>query len=263
MDFIERLIPAVVTMMFLSAGRLVAQQDITYPETRTVEHVDDYHGTQVPDPYRWLEDDVRTSQEVADWVAAENKVTFAYLEAIPQREHIRQRLTQLWDYEKYGSPFKAGGRYYYSHNSGLQNQSVIFTMETLESKPRVLLDPNSWSEDGTVALAGMAFSDDGKYMAYGIQDGGSDWRTWRMMEIESGKILDDELKWIKFSECGLDEGRSRVVLQSLRRTERGRAIPEPESESEDLLSPSRNRRSRRTCWSTAARIIPIGDFKCR
>ena len=126
-------------------------------------------------------------------------MTFAFLESIPARETIRQRLTELWDYEKYGAPFKEGGRYYYMHNSGLQNQSVLFTMDTLKSKPRVLLDPNTWSEDGTVALAGMAFSDDGKYMAYGVQDGGSDWRTWRFMEIDSQKILDDELKWIKFS----------------------------------------------------------------
>ncbi len=199
MKWIKRLLLAVMVVLLTSAGRAVAQQDLQYPETRTVDQVDDYHGTQVPDPYRWLEDDVRTSKEVADWVAAENKVTFAYLEAIPQRERIRERLTQLWDYEKYGSPFKAGGRYYYMHNSGLQNQSVLFTMKTLQSEPRVLLDPNTWSKDGTVALSGISFSDDGKYLAYGIQDGGSDWRTWRMMQIDTGKLLADELKWIKFS----------------------------------------------------------------
>ncbi len=189
----------VIISAIASTSQLFAQQDLKYPETRKVEHVDTYHGTEVPDPYRWLEDDVRTSADVAQWVAAENEVTFAYLKSIPEREKIRQRLTELWDYEKYGSPFKEGGRYYYLHNSGLQNQFVLFTMETLKSNPRVLLDPNEWSKDGTVALSGMAMSDDGKYLAYGVQDGGSDWRTWRFLEIESGKKLADELKWIKFS----------------------------------------------------------------
>ncbi len=130
---------------------------------------------------------------------AQNKVTFGYLEAIAQREPLRERLTELWDYEKYSSPSKTGGRYFYFHNTGLQNQSVLFTMTSLKSEPRVLIDPNKWSADGTVALSGLAPSDDGKYIAYGIQDAGSDWLSWKIMEIDSGKILDDELKWIKFS----------------------------------------------------------------
>ncbi|MCU0960752.1 MAG: prolyl oligopeptidase family serine peptidase [Pirellulaceae bacterium] len=181
------------------AGAMADEQAARYPETTKVEQVDDYHGTSVADPYRWLEDDVRTSEQVAAWVAAQNKVTFAYLESLPHREQIRARLTELWDYEKYGSPFKTGGRYFYFHNTGLQNQSVLFTMDTLDGPPRALLDPNTWSPDGTVALAGTAPSDDGRYLAYGIQDGGSDWRTWRILELASGKLLDDELKWIKFS----------------------------------------------------------------
>ncbi len=181
------------------AGAMADEQAARYPETTKVEQVDDYHGTSVADPYRWLEDDVRTSEQVAAWVAAQNKVTFAYLESLPHREQIRARLTELWDYEKYGSPFKTGGRYFYFHNTGLQNQSVLFTMDTLDGPPRALLDPNTWSPDGTVALAGTAPSDEGRYLAYGIQDGGSDWRTWRILELASGKLLDDELKWIKFS----------------------------------------------------------------
>jgi len=172
---------------------------IPIPESEKVEHVDEYHGVAVADPYRWLEEDVRESKRVEEWVAAQNKATFAYLESIPQRESIEQRLTRLWNYEKFGSPFKAGGRYYYFHNSGLQNQSVLFTQEALQAKPRVLIDPNLWSKDGTVALAGTAFSDDGKHVAYGVQDGGSDWRTWRIMDIDTGKILEDELEWLKFS----------------------------------------------------------------
>ena len=171
---------------------------LDYPQAKRTDQTDDYHGTQVADPYRWLEQDVRTASEVADWVAAENKVTFAYLEAIPQRETIRKRLTQLWDYARYSSPFKEGGRYYYYKNDGLQNQSVLYTMDRLDGKARVLIDPNQWSADGTIALSGAAFSDDGRYVAYRVSEAGSDWATWRVMEIESGKLLDDEIRWVKF-----------------------------------------------------------------
>ena len=170
-----------------------------YPETKKVDHVDDHHGTKVPDPYRWLEDDVRQSKEVAAWVEAQNKITFAFLESIPQRDAIKKRLTELWNYEKFGVPVKAGGRYYYFKNDGLQNQSVMYAIDTLTSEPRVLIDPNSWSKDGTVALAATSFSDDGKYLAYSVAEAGSDWNIWRVLETESGRLLTDELKWVKFS----------------------------------------------------------------
>jgi prolyl oligopeptidase len=163
-----------------------------------VDHVDVYHGTTVRDPYRWLEDDVRQSKEVAQWVAEQNKVTFGYLESIPERETIRKRLTQLWNFEKYSSPFKEGGRYYYTKNDGLQNQDVLYVMDNLDNPPRPILDPNKWSKDGTVALTGMSFSDDGKYLAYGIAEAGSDWHTWRVVAVDSGKLLEDEIKWTKF-----------------------------------------------------------------
>lgn len=186
--------------LVLSASQLPAQEKtIVYPVTKTIDHVDELHGTSVPDPYRWLEDDVRESKDVAAWVEAQNKVTFDFLKSIPERDAIEKRLTALWNYEKISAPFKAGGRYYFSRNDGLQNQNVLFRQETLQSEPKVLIDPNTWSKDGTIALAGTAFSDDGRYVAYGIQDAGSDWNTWRIIEIESGKILEDELKWIKFS----------------------------------------------------------------
>ncbi len=171
----------------------------TYPQTRRIDHVDVYHGVQVPDPYRWLEDDVRESKPVAEWVEAENKVTFDYLEKLPGREAIEERLTELWNYEKIEGIFKAGGRYFMERNDGLQNQSVLYTMDALDGEPRVLLDPNTWSEDGTVALAGFAVSDDGRYLAYGVADGGSDWRTWRVLSIEDGNLLPDELRWLKFT----------------------------------------------------------------
>jgi len=161
--------------------------------------VDVYHGVKVPDPYRWLEDDVRESNEVADWVAAQNKQTFAYLHAIPERDRIEKRLTSLWNYEKFSSPFKRGGRYYFYKNDGLQNQYVLYVSETLDGEPQVLIDPNTWSEDGTIALSGTYFSDDGKYVAYGVSEAGSDWKKFQIMEVESGKILDDVVDWVKFS----------------------------------------------------------------
>src|SRR5262245_39988913 len=173
---------------------------LKYPETKKGDVVDDYHGTKVADPYRWLEDDVRKSKDVADWVEAQNKVTFGYLEKVPQRKAIQRRIKALWDYERYSAPFKAGGRYFYFRNNGLQNQSVLYTMEKLDGKARVLLDPNKLSKDGTVALSGTEVSPDGKLLAYGLAEAGSDWETWKVMEVETGKRRPDELRWIKFSE---------------------------------------------------------------
>ncbi|TXT33380.1 MAG: prolyl oligopeptidase [Planctomycetota bacterium] len=203
-----------------------------YPETKRVDHVDDHHGTKVPDPYRWLEDDVRQSKDVAAWVEAQNKVTFAFLESIPQRDAIKKRLTELWNYEKYGVPVKAGGRYYYFKNDGLQNQSVMYAIDTLTSEPRVLIDPNSWSKDGTVALASTSFSDDGKFLAYSVAEAGSDWNTWRVMEAESGRLLTDELRWVKFSGVSwtkdsrgffysrYDEPKAGAAFQSLNKNQK-------------------------------------------
>jgi prolyl oligopeptidase len=173
-------------------------QEFVYPETRTVDVVEDYHGIQVPDRFQWLENDVREDKEVAEWVEAQNEVTFGYLKSLPSRDQIESRLTELWDYEKFSAPFKVADVYYFSKNDGLQNQNVLYRMDTLDSEPVMVLDPNTWSEDGTIALGGLAFSEDGRYMAYGIQDGGTDWRTWRIMDTESGELLDDELKWLKF-----------------------------------------------------------------
>jgi prolyl oligopeptidase len=162
--------------------------------------VDRYHGTEVPDPYRWLEEDVRESPAVRDWVTAQNEVTFGYLETLPQREALQRRLTELWDYAKYGTPFKRAGRYYLAKNDGLQNHFVIYVMDRLDGPQRELLNPNRWSEDGTVALGGMAFSQDGQYVAYGIQEAGSDWRTWKVRDIETGEDLPDTLRYLKFTD---------------------------------------------------------------
>jgi len=172
---------------------------ITYPDTKRIEQLDDYHGTAVADPYRWLEEDVRENPEVRDWVERQNDVTFAWLDRIDEREAIRARLEQLWNYDRYGLPVKEGGRYFYSYNDGLQNQDVVYTMSALSAEPDLLIDPNTWSEDGTIALAGYWPSPDGRHLAYLVQDGGSDWRTARILDIESGEVLDDTLAWLKFT----------------------------------------------------------------
>ena len=173
------------------------QKRISYPETRKVDQTDDYFGTKVADPYRWLEN--LDSEETKAWVEAQNKVTFSYLNEIPVREQIKQRLTKLWNYEKYGIPFKEGGRYFYSKNTGLQNQNVLYTSASLMAEPRVLLDPNTLSSDGTVALTGYTITDDGKLIAYGLAASGSDWQEWKVRDVETGKDLPDHIKWVKFS----------------------------------------------------------------
>jgi prolyl oligopeptidase len=166
----------------------------SYPDPTVV---DIYHGQAVPDPYRWLED--LDSEQTRAWIEAQNHLTFNYLQQIPARQRIRERLTQLWNYEKYSQPFKEGGRYFYFKNDGLQNQSVLYTQESLEGQARVLLDPNTFSEDGTVALSGIAISRDGRYLAYGLSRSGSDWQEWKVRDIETGEDLPDHLRWVKFS----------------------------------------------------------------
>ncbi len=168
-----------------------------YPKAPRSDTVDDYHGTRIADPYRPLEDP--DSPETRAWVEAENKVTAAFLEAIPAREAIKKRLTELWNYEKFGVPDQEGGRYFYTRNSGLQNQGVLYTIPALDAEPKVLLDPNTLSSDGTVALTETSVSHDGALLAYGLAAAGSDWQEWRIRDVSSGRDRDDLLKWIKFS----------------------------------------------------------------
>jgi prolyl oligopeptidase len=171
---------------------------LSYPVARKVDQVDDYHGVKVADPYRWLED--LDSAETRAWVEAENRLTFDYLGQIPERAAIKERLTKLWNYERYGIPYKEGGRYFYTKNDGLQNQSVLYTVNALEAEPRVLLDPNKLSTDGTVALSGYDITDDGKLMAYALAASGSDWNEIHVRDVETGKDLPDVVKWVKFSD---------------------------------------------------------------
>ena len=176
-----------------------ATETMNTPTSRQVDQVDLIHGTRIADPYRWLEADVRESAEVAEWVAAENAVAQAYLDAIPEREPIIKRLTQLWNVARYGIPTHAGEKYFYSKNDGLQNQSVLYVAGSYDAEGEVLIDPNQWSEDGTTSLAGYEPSDDGQYVAYQKSEAGSDWRTIHVLNVESGELLDDQLRWVKFS----------------------------------------------------------------
>jgi len=185
-----------LTGMFTSAVPAPAQT-LQYPAARKSDVVDDYHGTRVPDPYRWLEDP--DSPESRAWIEAQNRLTAAYLAEIPARDTIRQRLTKLWNYPKYGAPFRKAGRYFFLKNDGLQNQSVLYKQASLEATPETLLDPNILSEDGTVALSTLAVSDNGRLLAYGTAASGSDWEEFRVRDVVTARDLPDHLKWIKFS----------------------------------------------------------------
>ncbi|MGL5003562.1 MAG: prolyl oligopeptidase family serine peptidase, partial [Casimicrobium sp.] len=175
----------------------LAFAQIAYPTTRKVDHVDTYHGEKISDPYRWLEDD--NSAETKAWVKAQNEVTRKFLDAIPERAEIQKRYTALYNFEKYSTPWKEGGRYFWSRNDGLQQQSVYYVADSLSSTPRVLLDPNTLSKDGTVSIAFMSVSRDGKRLAYGVSSAGSDWTEIRVRDIDSGKDLPDRIQWVKFS----------------------------------------------------------------
>jgi prolyl oligopeptidase len=173
---------------------------VQYPETRKDDQVDDYHGTTVADPYRWLEDD--NSAETLAWVSAQNQVTLSYLDQIPYRSQLKQRLQELYNYPKYGIPSRSGAYYLWSKNDGLQNQSVLYVQEGLNGEPRVLLDPNQLSPDGTVRLMAGEASRDGRYFAYYLSSGGSDWLDGHVLEIETGNALKDDLRWLKVTGLG-------------------------------------------------------------
>ena len=194
---IAALAGAILIVSISNASGDKSNGTLKYPEAPRSSTTDDYHGTKVADPYRPLEDPDAPATRA--WVEAENKVTFSFLEKIPQREPIRRRLTELWDFEKYDPPLREGNRFFFTYNTGLQNQKILYTCESLDDKPRVLLDPNTLSADGTVALAGISVSEDGRYLAFGIAAAGSDWNDWKVRDVATGTDLPDHLKWIKFS----------------------------------------------------------------
>ena len=178
-------------------GGAASAQTLQYPPARKGDVVDDYHGTRVADPYRWLEDP--DSPESRGWIDAENRLTEGYLSQIPERAALRKRLTALWNYPKYGAPFHKAGRYFFFKNDGLQNQSVLYKQASLTAGPETLLDPNLLSEDGTVAVSTLAVSEDGRLLAYGTSASGSDWEEFHVRDVASGRDLPDHLQWIKFS----------------------------------------------------------------
>lgn len=184
------ILPAIAAVSVMSAP-------LSYPTSTKTNVVDDYHGTKVPDPYRWLEDD--NAEATKDWVKAENGVTFGYLDQIQQRPAIRERMTKLFNFERFGTPYKAGDRYFFSKNNGLQNQSVWFTAKSLDAEPAVLVDPNTLSTDGTVAISAPIPTDDGKTVAYQVSKSGSDWQEIHVRDVATGKQLPDKIEWVKFS----------------------------------------------------------------
>lgn len=186
-----------ITLIAMTS-QLANSQDIPkYPDTKKVDTVDVYYGIEVPDPYRWLEDD--RSKETEAWVKSQNKVTDKYLDQIKFRDELNDRLTEVWNYPKYGVPNSKGGHIFFFKNDGLQDQSVLYIQDDLDAEPEVLLDPNTFSEDGTVALSQISVSNDGKYLGYSIARGGSDWNEIYVMDIQSRELLDDHIKWVKFS----------------------------------------------------------------
>ena len=191
----------VLSMIFTSA-LFAAESDskkekIAYPEARRADQVDDYHGVKIEDPYRWLEE--LDTDETRAWVEAENKLTASVLSQVSERDAIGERLTKLWDFARYGIPHQRGGRYFFSKNDGLQNQAVIYWATSLDAEPKILLDPNKLSADGTVAISDYEISDNGQLMAYGVSTAGSDWEEWRVRDVESAEDQPDVLKWVKFS----------------------------------------------------------------
>lgn len=181
------------------AGTAEVAAELDYPKTKKVDVVEEQFGVKVADPYRWLEDDVRVNPAVADWVKAQNAVSDKYLDTLPGKDVLAARMKKLYDYERFGLPEKAGGTYFFTKNDGLQNQSVLYARAGLSGKDRMLIDPNTWAKDGATALDGWVPSKNGKLLAYSIQDGGTDWRIIRVLDVATGKPLDDEINWAKFT----------------------------------------------------------------
>ncbi|MGL5837096.1 MAG: prolyl oligopeptidase family serine peptidase [Sphingorhabdus sp.] len=182
------------------AGRVVDTYTLLkYPKTKTVPVAEEQFGVKVVDPYRWLEEDVRNSKQVADWVASQKAVSDGYLDTLPGKVPLATKMKALYNYERYSLPDKAGGHYFFTKNDGLQNQSVLYVRKGLKGKDRVLIDPNTWAKDGATALDAWVPSKNGKLLAYSVQDGGSDWRTIRVLDVATGKPIGDEIKWAKFT----------------------------------------------------------------
>ena len=185
---------------FADHHEMKESKSLTYPKTDTVPVVEEQFGEKIADPYRWLENDVRKDEAVANWVNAQNSVTDKYLEQLPGRQALAQSMTKLFDFDQIGVPIKAGNSYFYERKSGGQNQAILYVRDGEDGDERILIDPSKWSEDGATALAEWKPSGDGRYIVYAIQDGGSDWRTLKVIDVASGKTLPDEVNWAKFTD---------------------------------------------------------------
>lgn len=194
-----RLALAAAFVAFSGIARADSTMSMNYPQTRADDLVETRFGEKIADPYRWLEKDVRSDKEVAGWVQRQNDATQSYLKGLPQRAWFAERIRTLLDYERFGLPVKAGRHYFYTRNSGLQNQAQLYVRDGLDGEPRLLLDPNLWAKDGTTALDAWQPSDKGRYLLYSVQDGGSDWRVLRLIDVANGKVLPDEIRWAKFT----------------------------------------------------------------
>ena len=182
-----------------AAAAFAQPAGLVYPETQKGDTIEEQFGERIADPYRWLENDVREDARVRQWVDAQNAVTNRFLATLPGRDAIRARMTELYNYERFGLPEKAGNHYFYTRNDGLQNQAVLYVREGLNGTPRVLIDPNTWSQDGATALAEWDPSEDGRHLLYSVQDGGTDWRIVRVLDVATGQPTEDEVRWVKFS----------------------------------------------------------------
>jgi prolyl oligopeptidase len=184
----------------LAATKNTKSTKMNYPETRRVDQSDEFFGVKVPDPYRWLEADVRESPEVAEWVKKQNEIARKYLDAVPGRQAIEKRLTELWNYERYSPPVQKGGKYFFMKNNGLQNQPVLYVADSYKGEGRMLVDPNTWTKEGTIAMSAFSPSEDGRLLAYARSEAGSDWQQIDVLDVETGKPLEDHLKWSRFTQ---------------------------------------------------------------
>jgi prolyl oligopeptidase len=200
LTFLALAMALAVALPVLAAPRENRENPLTYPETKTVDIVEEKFGEYISDPYRWLENDVREDPEVAKWVKAQNAVTNAYLEKLEGREVLTKSMTELFDFDDLGIPEEAGGKYFYERKSGGQNQAVLYVRDGADGTEHALIDPATWSADGTTALAGWKPSGDGSLLAYAVQDGGSDWRTLKVLDVQTGEVKSENIQWAKFSD---------------------------------------------------------------
>jgi prolyl oligopeptidase len=207
-----------------SAGTIPGQPKPDYPQTRSDGIIETQFGEAVADPYRWLENDVRNDAEVRAWVVEQNKLTASYLETLPGREIFASRLKALFNFQRMGTPRKAGENYFYTRNDGLQNQSVLMVQQGTSGTPKLLIDPNAWAKDGATALAEWQPSPNGRYLAYAVQDGGTDWRTLRVIDAETGASLEDDIKWVKFSNIAWTKDNAGFFYSRFAEPQKGAAF---------------------------------------